>query len=173
MTFLTDAFFPFFPMLEMIKKERSTPWRMVPISGPLNYNKYLKGDVSLSPCYCALDAFMEKKKKVLYRYSICCLEDLSPIFVISASWWSLFFEFYFKKSTFKHFFSPDSCSAIRMPLPGSHRLYPAAFILYIKRKVLKLRSQYQRIGPIFPSKYIACSSDLFLGILFLTLPVSW
>lgn len=63
MTFLTDAFFPFFPMLEMIKKERSTPWRMVSISGPLNYNKYLKGDVSLSPCYCALDAFMEKKKK--------------------------------------------------------------------------------------------------------------
>lgn len=93
--FLTEAFFPFFPMLEMIKKEKSTPWRMVSVSGPLNYNKYLKGDVSLSLCYCPLDAFMGKKK-VIYIYSICCLEDLSPIF-ISASWWSLFFEFLFKK----------------------------------------------------------------------------
>lgn len=178
MPFLTEAFsFFFFPMLEMIKKEKPTPWRMVSVSGPLNYNKYLKGDVSLPLYYCPLDVLMGKKKKKrvihthTHTYYIFNMQFGGPFslpFFLSLPPGDLCsLSFYFKKSTFKYFFSPDLCSSIHMPLPGSHWLYPGAFILYIKIKVLKLKSQYQSIGPTFPSKYIVSFSHPFLGILFL------
>lgn len=65
---LSHRSFFLFPMLEMIKKEKSTPWRMVTVSGPLNYNKYLKGDVSLSLRYCPLDTSMEKN--IIYIFNM-------------------------------------------------------------------------------------------------------
>lgn len=79
-------------MLEMAEKEKTTPWGMVSASGPLNYNKYLKSDVSLSLSYCSVDGFMAKKK---IQYAVW--GTFLPPFVTSASWWSLFFKFLFKK----------------------------------------------------------------------------
>lgn len=153
-TFILALFhrsFLLFPILEMIKKEKPTPWRTVSVSGPLNYNKYLKSDVSLSLCYCPVDAFMAKKN------SICCLGDLSPIFCYLCLLVVFVFWVFIKKknTTFKRFFSPDSSSAVHIPFSDSHCLYPGAFTLHIKRKVLKLRSQCKNIGPVFPCKCIA------------------
>lgn len=149
---LSHRSFLLFPMLEMIKKEKPTPWRPVSASGTLNYNKYLKSDVSLSLCFCPVDAFMVKKN------SICCLGDLSPIFcylyllVVFVFWVFIKKK---KKNTFKCFFCPDSFSAVHIPFSAHHWFYPGAFTLHIKRKIVKLRSQCKNISPIFPCKYIA------------------
>lgn len=104
--------------------------------------------------------FMGGKKKK--KNSICCLGDLSPIFcylcllVVFVFFWV--FIFFFKNTTFKCFFSPDSFSPVHIPFSNSHWFYPGAFILHIKGKVLK---------PGFPYKIPPNFSDLFFGNLLL------